>query len=277
MPFAELDDFKMCYYVFGEGHPLILISGLGMDNTTWIYQVPTFKDFFKVIIFDNRGIGGSSRTIGPYTIKMMAEDVIKLMEHLKIKNAHILGSSMGGMIAQEIAINHPLRVTKLVLCSTSPKPRRLLLQKLSEGLKDLLNDEIEDIIEVNSKRELFEKAISYILRQVFSEEFLKENRKLVGETLKKYLSSPNYIETFLKQVRAIRWHNTLDRLRDIEAETLILAGDKDRLVSTENAKILAERIPNSRIVIFKNVGHAMHLETPEKFNKTVLDFLRGNI
>ncbi|OYT58532.1 hypothetical protein B6U70_00180 [Euryarchaeota archaeon ex4484_162] len=276
MPFAELDDFKMCYYVFGEGEPLILISGLGMDNTTWIYQVPFFKDFFKVIIFDNRGIGRSSRTLGPYTIKMMAEDVIKLMEYLNIKNAHVLGSSMGGMIAQEIAINHPLRVNKLVLCSTSPKPRRLLLRKLSEGLRDLLNDEIEDVINIDSKRELFEKAISYILLQVFSRDFLKENRKLVEETMRRYLSNPYYIETFLKQVRAIRWHNTLDRLNLIEVETLVLAGDKDRLVSPENAKILAERIPSSKVIVFENIGHAMHLESPEKFNKTVLNFLRGS-
>ena len=207
---------------------------------------------------------------------MMAEDVIKLMEYLNIKNAHVLGSSMGGMIAQEIAINHPLRVNKLVLCSTSPKPRRLLLRKLSEGLRDLLNDEIEDVINIDSKRELFEKAISYILLQVFSRDFLKENRKLVEETMRRYLSNPYYIETFLKQVRAIRWHNTLDRLNLIEVETLILAGDKDRLVSPENAKILAERIPSSKVIVFENIGHAMHLESPEKFNKTVLNFLRGS-
>ncbi|HEC72206.1 MAG TPA: alpha/beta hydrolase [Thermoplasmatales archaeon] len=277
MPFAELDGFKICYYVFGEGEPLILISGLGMDNTGWIYQVPVFKDFFKVIIFDNRGIGKSSRTLGPYTIKMMADDVVNLMKYLGIKSAHILGSSMGGMIAQEIAINYPLRVNKLVLCSTSPRPRQLFLKKLSEGLKDLLNDKIEDVVEVDSKKEIFEKAVSYILLQAVSEEFLKKNKKLVEETFKRYLSNPYYIETFLKQVRAIRWHNTLDRLNLIEAETLILAGDKDRLVSPENAKILAERIPNSKVKIFKNVGHAMHLEIPEKFNKTVLDFLRGSI
>jgi len=277
MPFAELDGFKICYYVFGEGELLILISGLGMDNTGWIYQVPVFKDFFKVIIFDNRGIGKSSRTMGPYTIKMMADDVVNLMKYLNIKNAHILGSSMGGMIAQEIAINYPLRVNKLVLCSTSPRPRQLFLKKLSEGLKDLLNDKIEDVIEVDSKKEIFEKAISYILLQAVSEDFLKKNKKFVEETLKRYLSNPYYVETFLKQVRAIRWHNTLDRLNLIEAETLILAGDKDKLVSPENAKILAERIPNSKVKIFKNVGHAMHLEIPEKFNKTVLDFLRGSI
>jgi pimeloyl-ACP methyl ester carboxylesterase len=274
MPFADIDDIKICYYVFGEGEPLILISGLGMDNTSWIYQVPTLKDFFKVIIFDNRGIGRSTGTIGPYTIEMMAEDTVKLMRYLSINRAHILGSSMGGMIAQEIAISYPGRVNKLILSSTSPKPRKLLLKKLSEGLKDLLNEDIENIIEIDSRRVVFEKVFNFILRQVFSDRFLEENKKLIEETLKKYLSEGTYVETFLKQVRAIRHHNTLERLKYIKAETLIIAGEKDKLVSPENSKILAKKIPNARLVMIKDAEHALHFEMPEKFNKIVIEFLK---
>ena len=143
MPFVNVGNAKINYHVIGQGKPLILISGLGTDHKTWIFQIPVFKEHFKLIVFDNRGMGKSTGSIGPYTTDLMADDVKKLIDFLKLEKVNILGSSMGGMIVQKFAIKYPGYVERLVLCSTSAKPGDNLLKILKEGLKDIIEDDGE--------------------------------------------------------------------------------------------------------------------------------------
>jgi pimeloyl-ACP methyl ester carboxylesterase len=119
MPTTSVNGIKLYYEVHGKGKPFILIQGLGGGHQAWFLQVQALKKHFRVITFDNRGTGRSKQLSGePYTIKTMADDVIGLMDDLGFDKAHILGLSLGGMIAQEIAISYPHRVDKIILCNT---------------------------------------------------------------------------------------------------------------------------------------------------------------
>ncbi len=122
MPTTRAEDININYSVKGEGKPLIMIMGYGSGMEGWTAQVPFFSKRFKVVTFDNRGAGKSDKPKGPYTTTMMANDTAHLMENIGITQAHVMGASMGGMIAQELAINHPEKVNRLVLACTYAKP-----------------------------------------------------------------------------------------------------------------------------------------------------------
>ena len=272
MTFAKINNIEINYHTVGDGQPLLFIAGLGVDNMCWIYQVPKFQEFFKVIVFDNRGIGKSTGGIAPYSIRVMADDAVELLKYLNIEKSHIVGTSMGGMIAQEIAINYPNMVDKLVLCSTFAKPQNMV-EIIMKGVKDIIGYNALDIFGINPHRLVFEKLFSYLLQQIFSEEFLLENNKLIEETLRRYLSKLTYVETFLKQTGAVYTHNTIDRLNLIKAETLIITGMEDKLVVPECSDILAEKISRSKLKKIEHAGHGMHFEMPDVFNRIVIDFL----
>jgi len=272
MPFAKINNVEINYHTVGDGQPLLFIAGLGVDNMCWIYQVPEFQEFFKAIVFDNRGIGKSTGSIAPYSIRMMADDAVELLKYLNIEKSHIVGTSMGGMIAQEMAINYPNMVDKLVLCSTFAKPQNMV-EIIMKGVKDIIGYNALDIFGINPHRLVFEKLFSYLLQQIFSEKFLLENKKLIEETLRKYLSKITYVETFLKQTGAVYTHNTIDRLNLIKAETLIITGMEDKLVVPECSDILAEKISRSKLRKIEHAEHGMHFEMPDIINKIVIDFL----
>ncbi|MCK5654501.1 MAG: alpha/beta fold hydrolase, partial [Dehalococcoidia bacterium] len=119
MPKAKVNEVNIDYAVHGQGEPLVLIQGLGGPRSGWIFQTRAFGKYYRVITFDNRGVGKSDKPGGSYTVRTMADDTIALLDYLGVDKAHVLGISLGGMIAQEIAINYPERVRKLILACTA--------------------------------------------------------------------------------------------------------------------------------------------------------------
>jgi len=248
-----------------DGFPLVMIMGLSANKDWWPPQlVRKLSEKYKVVLFDNRGAGRSDKPDAPYTIRMLADDAVGLMDALGIERAHIFGVSMGGMIAQEIAINYPERVEKLILgCTTCGAGR--MVPPSQEVLRMLTRTRAE----MNPE----EYARKYVAPLLFTKETLEKRPDIVETFVKSYSIAPIPDFSYRRQLEAVLAHNACDRLHMIKAPTLILHGKKDILVPPENANILAELIPNSKVVIFENATHAFIAEALEETCSAILEFL----
>jgi len=268
MPKAKVNEVNIDYAVHGRGEPLVLIMAFAAPRRAWFFQTRAFRKYYKVITFDNRGVGKTDKPSEPYTIKTMADDTIGLMDYLGIDKAHILGYSMGGIIAQELIINYPERVKKLILSSTLPTIHQItseMREALSLG-EDFSFSE-EDIRSVDIR-----KALSSLVALGF-------NRRLYRMILVPI--APIYVRLVglkgpMGQIEAIAGCNTLERLHTIQAPTLVIVGTGDKAALPRFSEVLASRIPDAKLVKVKGGSHGYIWEMPGRFNKEVLDFLRGN-
>jgi pimeloyl-ACP methyl ester carboxylesterase len=264
MPKVKVNAIQVYYEVRGRGFPLMMIMGLGANLNWWDPRmVQGLSKKFKLVMFDNRGAGRTDVSDRRYTIKSFAEDTAGLMDILGIARAHVLGVSMGGMIAQELALNFPKKIEKLVLCSTncggakSVPASQEVLRALSADRSALLPEEIVSIMTIPL---------------LFTEDFIKKNSDLVALSIQQILRVPISNEAFVRQLNSIMEFDTYDRLPQIRAPTLILLGKRDILVPPENAVVLAEAIPNAKLVYFQNSAHGL-VEEMEKVVHVLLDFL----
>ena len=264
MPKVKVNDTQMYYEVRGEGFPLVMIMGINGNADWWDPRmVQELSRNFKVVMFDNRGAGRTDVSNREYTIKLFADDTAGLMDALGISKAHVFGLSMGGMIAQELVLNYPEKVKKLVLCST-----------LCGGTKsipasgDVFGTFIADRSGL-SPEEIFRREIPLL----FTEEFIQNNPDLIELFIQRVLMTPISNESFMRRLDALTKFDTYDRLPQIRAPTLILHGKRDILVPPENGSILAEAIPNAKLVCSEKSAHGLIYEEMEKMIHVLLDFL----
>lgn len=263
MPRAKVDGINIDYKVEGRGEPLVMIMGLGGARSSWRYQTGFFKKYYRTVSFDNRGVGKSDKPAGPYTIRMMADDTIGLMDHLGIEKAHVLGVSMGGMIAQELAINHPERVDKLVLgCTFARAGTSAHSQEMNEAMEHQGKSSQNKV----SQR----KSISAVLDLSFNK---WSNRVFILPLAKiaiRFYSPAGIAE----QMKAVSAHDTVDRLKMISAPTLVITGTEDRLVNPSSSEMIAKLVPNAKLVRVAGGGHTFFMEMHSDFNREVLHFLK---
>ena len=266
MPQVKVGDINLSYNVRGDGQPLILIAGFATAQNAWFPLLRAFIKHYRVVTFDNRGIGGSDKPTGPYTTKMMAGDTIALMDHLGIDRAHILGGSMGGMIAQHIAIGHPQRVDKLILFSTSAggQPLRDMLFDLTEATTPNWNRSSSDLAGADLR-----KLTAAIASRSFNQPF----NRLMVVPLARLMLRLGITKVPAGQIEAMMTHDVLDRLNLIQAPTLILTGSKDRLMPPQSSEVLASRIAGAKLVIIDGGSHVVAGEMLDRFTKEVLGFL----
>ena len=247
--------------------PVVLIMGFGLNCAAWASQIPALAERYRVIAFDNRGAGRTSAPSGAYTISQMAEDTHGLLDHLHLDSAHIVGQSMGGMIAQELVLRHPERVRSLVLACTTPGGPR------SAGY-DVLVDDIKRGLEIEKLEEAVtpETMQEFALR-MFTPEFLKNPGPGFGEIVGAVMQHPQTLDGMRGQIQACRDHDTFDRLPQIAVETLVMSGDSDPWILPENAALLAARIPNAELYVVKDARHGFMAEKPDEVNQVLLDFL----
>ena len=269
MPKAAVNGINMYYQVHGKGVPLVMIQGFAGNHQAWFFQTPVFKKYYKVIIFDNRGIGRTEKSSEPYTIRTMAEDVIGLMDYLNIDKAHVLGLSLGGMVAQEVAISYPERVIKLVLGSTLAG---------SEGGSDVHPEMVKAFAIPKSPDSIDVRSIPIekMMYKMISLAFNKRLWRMILLPLSKYSMKSINPEGHFKQMLAISSYSTLDRLHLIKATTLVITGTGDRIISPGASEVIASHIPNAKLVLVKGGSHAFFMEMRGRFNKEVLGFLMGN-
>jgi len=263
--YIDTNGQQIYYEMHGDGEPLILIMGIGGDSTMWTpYQVPAFSTNYQVIVLDNRDAGRSSKATSSYTIADMADDVAGLMDGLGVERAHILGISMGGMIAQEFALRHPNRLNKLILTGTGAAAGRAKFDPIM----------VWNFVKQNDADGQAFAAQQFIW--LFSTEFLR-NHQAVDQTLALFASNPNQFspEAYVRQAEAYVKHDALDHLGNVKAQTLVISGEQDRLAPPWIARELADAIPDAKFHLVDGSGasHALILERPDDFNKLVMDFL----
>lgn len=262
MPAVEANGLKMYYEIHGEGHPLVMIMGLGANLDWWGPEiVDRLARRYRLLLFDNRGAGRTEKPATRYSIRMFADDTAALMDAVGIERAHVLGVSMGGMIAQELALNHPGRVERLILACTNcgvlrsvPPSMRVLAWLTARNVPP----------ETLKERQL---------RLMFPDRFVARQREQIEAYWQRAGRHPTPVDAFRRQFGAILRFNSYGRLRRIQAPTLVMTGDEDILVPPRNAEILAARIPGARLEVFPGGGHGFIAQFPDRFCEVVEGFL----
>jgi 3-oxoadipate enol-lactonase len=266
MPKVKVGDTSIYYESHGKGEPLVLIPGAGSTSSGSARQIPVFTKQYRVIVYDLRGTGQSEAPDVPYTLETLADDLAGLLSAIDIDKAHLMGASMGGMIAQYFALRHPDKTKSLILaCSKCGGPHEIPVDA-----------EIMDYW-MHPKQLSPENSIRESLRFTMSQEFIEKNPDIINQIIKQALESPppyNSPQSAMLQIQALLQNNTYDRLPEIKAPTLVIHGDADRMSPVGNAKILASRIPNAELVILPKMGHAFTIEAFDESNRIMLKFLK---
>lgn len=263
--YVDSNGCKIYYQVRGEGTPLLLLMGFGADGDVWELHAAEYQKHFKCIILDNRGVGKSDAPIGPYNTEMMADDAIAVLDHLGIEETQVAGISMGGAIAQSLALNHPTRVKSLALISTWPVFDNYA-KTVYENLKKL-----RKVAKPDDFMELLQLWIFAPPHYKDNLADLKDGQKAAADN-----ANPQKASGFDGQLDACINHNAVPRLHEIKVPTLITIGMMDIFTPPPFSDILHEKIAGSTIERFPTGGHVHHWEDLERFNKVTTDFFLSN-
>jgi len=264
MPMANVNGINIDYKAEGQGEPLIMINGAGADKSAWRSQTKEFKKYYHTITFDNRGVGKSDKPDGPYTFKTMADDTIGLMDHLGIEKAHILGVSMGGMIAQELAINHPERVNKLILASTFARKDE------TSGWSQEFDEAIEAYVRSSHDKASQRRLVNVIMDLQINKWSYRVFILPLMKIAMRFMPAGTGVDA---QFEAVGAHDTADRLGMIKASTLVITGTDDRVIKPVSSEVIASLVPKAKLVKVSGGGHSFSIEMSGEFNREVLDFL----
>lgn len=268
MPKISANGIQLYYEVHGEGRPLVLISGLGYTLWQWRRMVPLLAGHFQVITFDNRGVGGSDQPVGPYSAQLLAADTAGLLDALAIEKAVVMGHSMGGFIAQAMALGFPHKLEKLILSSTNfGGPRHV--PATTEAMKIMTDVSVDAVTR-------FKNGLTVSTAPGWPD----RHPEMVEEWTKWRMAHPIDPAAYQAQLaiglslypEAAAFEG---KLTNVKVPTLILAGEHDQVVPPENASLLAEKIPDSQVVILPDAGHFFPIETPEAASQAVIDFIKG--
>jgi 3-oxoadipate enol-lactonase len=261
MPNAAVNGIEINYKLEGDGpDTIVLVNGLADDLETWVFQMDALLEAgHRVLRFDNRGVGSSSKPPGPYTTRLMADDAKALVDELGITDFHLLGTSMGGMIAQEFAINHPAGIRSLVLSSTYAEPGPFCSRMFSMWY---------DMAPIN--------GVPFIMRDVtlwaFTLDFFEHREDELREFEAEMAAGTQPVDAYLAQLSSIMTHDTVSRIGQIQAPTLVMAGEEDILIPVALSKRLHDGIDGAEWITTTG-GHASLWEHPAPFNQAVLEFI----
>jgi 3-oxoadipate enol-lactonase len=243
----------------GSGVPVVLVHGLGYARWGWEPVADALAERFEVVLLDNRGIGESDAPSGPYTVAEMAGDVARVMDEAGLEQAHVVGTSLGGMIAQELALSAPERVVKLVLVCTTPGGPNAA--PMPDATVTLLAEaaSLEPLVAL---RRFVENALAP-----------HPPKEIVERILAHRVATAQPPAAWMAQAAAGAAFDAWDRLPEIAAPTLVVHGTADVVVAPANAALLAERIPSAGLEWFEGCGHLLFWEEPRRFVEVVGEFL----
>ncbi len=260
MPYAMNGETRIYWDESGVGNPVLLIMGLGYSLDMWHRTRPVLAQRYRTIAFDNRGIGRSDTTPGPYSIALMASDAAAVLDAAGVSQARVIGVSMGGMIAQEFVLRYPQRVERLVLGCTScgganavpgtPEALRVLTARADMPPEEACRAAVPYIYDASTPRERIEEDLALRLRHFPSR------------------------EGYLAQLQGILAWSSYSRLDQIRTRVLVIHGETDPLIPAENARILAGRIPGAKLVLIASASHIFTTDQPAASHAAMLEFLQ---
>jgi len=268
MPLLQANGTEIYYEVHGQGDPFLFLSETHCDGEVWkIYQVPEFSRDFQVITMDYRGTGRSGKPPVPFTTELFAQDAVAVLDHLKTESVIICGHSMGGRIAQLLAVNHPDKVKKLILASTGasyPSTKGIPLKIATE------------MVEWGYEKYVREHSILV----GFTPEFVKQHPERVENYLQVRMANMGPVEFYFRHLIARQGHDTSKVLRNIKAPTLILVGEDDRNVTSDishrsSSEILEQGIPGAKLVVLEGERHSYFFANPDAAHAAIREFLNS--
>ncbi|PIV23808.1 MAG: 3-oxoadipate enol-lactonase [Deltaproteobacteria bacterium CG_4_8_14_3_um_filter_45_9] len=244
-----------------KGAPVVVLShSLNSSLLMWNPQMEALNPHFQVLRYDIRGHGGSDTPSGAYTLELLGEDVIGLLDALSINKVHFVGLSMGGMIGQSLALNYVHRLRSLALCDTA--------SIIPQEAQPIWQERIEKTLDKGMASQVDETMARW-----FTPSFLKQNPPMLDLIRKQILATP--VVGYLGCAEAIRRLNYLDRLSEIKMPTLIMVGEDDPGTPVSASKAIHERISNSKLVILPSARHLSNIEQTQAFNSVLLEFLKN--
>jgi 3-oxoadipate enol-lactonase len=262
MPFAERDGTRLYWEEAGSGDPVLLIMGLGMNATGWWRTIPLLAERYRVLAFDNRGVGRSDRPSGPYSVPQLADDAVAILDAADEQRAHVYGISLGGMIAQEVVLRHPERVRGLVLGATTPGGNL----GVPAG---------EDTLAFFRRRGEMpaEEAVWASVPYNYSPRTRRDHGERIAEDIAKRLRYPIEAAPYVAQLEAALGHDAGARLPSIAAPTLVVHGEADVMVPPPNGERLAAAIPGAELRTWPDTAHLYFTDEPE-VDRHVAEWLR---
>ena len=264
MPKMSIGDAEIYYESTGDGEPLLLVPGLGGQGVFWAQQVKDFARDFRVIVHDHRGTGASTHSRIRYSVEQMADDVLRLMDALKIDSAHFVGHSTGGAIGQIIAQDHPERLRSLVLSATWAGQDPFFRRLFASRRETLVTCGVESYL----------RASVLMLAPPW---WVRANDALLADQHRQAAAASPPLEVLTSRIDAIVRFDRRARLGEIRTPTLVVVAADDTITPRFFSDELAERIPGAKLVVLEAGGHYAPVCLPEPYNAQVGAFLRGQI
>jgi pimeloyl-ACP methyl ester carboxylesterase len=265
MEYASINEVKIAFDLRGAGTPVMMIHGAQGDQTMFNELATAFSHDYQVLTFDQRGSGLSGKPNSEYTIAQLADDTAALMNHVGFERAHIIGVSMGGMIALEFALRHQARVRALVLgCTTPGGPKAVRIGGTA------FND-------AYSTRSMSSEERGRALAEAaFTKGYIARHPEIIPAMIESRRQRPLDPTVLGWRLKAAMKHDVFDRLSGIVSPTLVITGKDDALISWENSRILGEQIPHAKLVLLEPAGHCFWLEKPEESRAAIQEFLAAH-
>jgi len=265
MPDLSVNGARLHYVDEGRGVPVILLHGITGDHSGWSTVIRGLRDGWRVIAPDNRGAGRSTQTGEPVTTEELAFDVLQLMSALDIEQAHVVGRSMGGAIAQQIAIAAPERVASLVLCASFAR---------LDPLGDRILRNLREVLELTGD---WRRFAQHAMPFYFAPQTFLRAPDTVAAVEAAIAASDRLFESYVRQSEACARHDIRPQAEGITCPALIVAGDRDMICSQHTVTELADLLPHSETVVIEHGSHFFVLEQPECFQRLLEDWLRRQV
>jgi 3-oxoadipate enol-lactonase len=261
---AKVSGIEIAYRLSGAGTPLVLIHGAQGDQSMFDTLAPRLSERYRVLTFDQRGSGLSEKPDADYSIALLADETAALMDAVGFSAAHIIGVSMGGMIAQEFALRHPARTRSLVLgCTTPGGPKAVRIGGNAFAAA------------YSTKAMSAEERGRALAEAAFTRGYIEQHPEVIETMIEARQKRPLDPIALDHRLKAALKHDAYDRLAGIACPTLVITGKDDALISWENSRILAQRIPGAQFVLLESAGHCFWLEQPARSHDAILKFLES--